>query len=142
MKRFQPVLAASLSVLVGLVALASVAEARGGGGGGGGFHGGGFVGGGGGFGGRGGGFDGGRNAWGPGGSGYGAYPGRPNPYARNPNIFIDGTGAYSYSYGGYQVPPNNSGSSPPNDCDYLFKKAVDSSDPTYWNLYNDCSHGR
>ena len=134
MKRLQPALAASMSVLIVLGAFMSVAEARGGGG----FHGGGV----GGFGGRGGGFEGGRNAWGPGGSGYGVYPGRPNPWARNPNVFIDGTGAYSYSYGAYEAPPNNSGSSPPNDCDYLFKKAVDSGNPTYWNMYNDCSHGR
>ena len=141
MKKLQPALAASLSVLVGLTALVSAAEARGGGG----FHGGGGFGGGAEFGGRGGGFEGGRNTWGRGGSGYGAYPGRPNPWARDADVFIDGEGGYSY--GAYDdgedgAPPNNSGSSPPNDCDYLFKKAVDTGTTYWWSLFNDCSHGR
>jgi hypothetical protein len=98
------------------------------------------------FGGRGGaGFEGGRNAWGPGGSGYGYYPGRTNPWARNSNIFIDGTGGYSYGAygdGAYEAPPNNSGSSAPNDCDYLFQKATDTGTTYWWSLFNDCSHGR
>ena len=43
MRKLQPALAASMSVLVGLSALMSVAEARGGGGFGGGFGGPGFI---------------------------------------------------------------------------------------------------
>ena len=109
MRKLQPALAASMSVLVGLSALMSVAEARGGGGFGGGF----------------------------GGGGYGPVPGRTNPYARNAVPFIN------MDYNDLlQTPPNNSGSSLPNDCDYLMKRAVDSGDPAMWKLFNDCAHNR
>lgn len=133
MKRLQPVLVASLSVLVGLAALATAAEARGGGfAGGGGFHGGGMPPpGGGGFApGREGGF---RPDAGP----YGPVPGRPNPYARGaiPWINMDYNDLL-------QEPPNNSGSQQPNNCDYLLKRAMDSGSSSDWNLFNDCSHGR
>ncbi len=37
---------------------------------------------------------------------------------------------------------NNSGSQVPNDCNYLFKKAMDSGSPEVWRLFNDCSHNR
>jgi hypothetical protein len=148
MKILQPALAASLSVLIGLTAVTTVAEARGGGGGGhggGGFHGGG----GGGFEGRGGfggggheGYRPGRNnpGFGPRGSGYGFYPpGRENPYARGaiPWINMDYSDLVPDDY--YQ---NNSGSQVPNDCNYLFKKAMDSGSPEVWRLFNDCSHNR
>lgn len=150
MNILQPALAASLSVLIGLAAVTTVAEARGGGGGGhggGGFHGGGgggFEGGGErGFG--GGGHEGyrpGRNnpGFGPRGSGYGFYPpGRENPYARGaiPWINMDYSDLVPDDY--YQ---NNSGSQVPNDCNYLFKKAMDSGSPEVWRLFNDCSHNR
>ena len=159
MRKLQPVLAASMSVLVGLSALISAAEARGGGGFGGGFgggggpgggHGGGFgpggggygpVGpggpGGGGYGPGGGGYGPPGGGYGPGGGGYGPVPGRTNPYARNavPWINMDYNDLL-------QTPPNNSGSSLPNDCDYLMKRAVDSGDPAMWKLFNDCAHNR
>jgi hypothetical protein len=123
MRKLQPVLAASMSVLVGLSALVSAAEARGGGGFGGGFGGGGYGPPGGGY--------------GPGGGGYGPVPGRTNPYARNAVPFIN------MDYNDLlQTPPNNSGSSLPNDCDYLMKRAVDSGDPAMWKLFNDCAHNR
>lgn len=153
MRKLQPVLAASMSVLVGLSALMSAAEARGGGGFGGGFgggggpgggHGGGFGPGGGGYGPVGPGGPGGPGGYGPpgggygpGGGGYGPVPGRTNPYARNavPWINMDYNDLL-------QTPPNNSGSSLPNDCDYLMKRAVDSGDPAMWKLFNDCAHNR
>ena len=159
MRKLQPVLAASMSVLVGLSALVSAAEARGGGGFGGGFgggggpgggHGGGFgpggggygpVGpggpGGGGYGPGGGGYGPPGGGYGPGGGGYGPVPGRTNPYARGAVPFIN------MDYNDLlQTPPNNSGSSLPNDCDYLMKRAVDSGDPAMWKLFNDCAHNR
>ena len=155
MRKLQPVLAASMSVLVGLSALVSAAEARGGGGFGGGFgggggpgggHGGGFGPGGGGYGPVGPGGPGGPGGggygppgggYGPGGGGYGPVPGRTNPFARNavPWINMDYNDLL-------QTPPNNSGSSLPNDCDYLMKRAVDSGDPAMWKLFNDCAHNR
>jgi hypothetical protein len=156
MRKLQPALAATMSVLVGLSALMSIAEARGGGGfGGGGFgggggpgggHGGGFGPGGGGYGPVGPGGPGGPGGggygppgggYGPGGGGYGPVPGRTNPYARNavPWINMDYNDLL-------QTPPNNSGSSLPNDCDYLMKRAVDSGDPAMWKLFNDCAHNR
>lgn len=152
MRKLQPALAASMSVLVGLSALMSTAEARGGGGFGGGFgggggpgggHGGDFGPGGGGYGpGPGGGPGGGRygppgGGYGPGSGGYGPVPGRTNPYARNavPWINMDYNDLL-------QTPPNNSGSSLPNDCDYLMKRAVDSGSPDMWKLFNDCAHNR
>jgi hypothetical protein len=110
----------------------STAEARGGGGFGG--HGGGFGGGhDGGVGGRG--F--GDRGFEPGGDGYGPLPGRTNPYARNavPWVGMDYNDLL-------QEPANNSGSSQPNDCNYLFKRATDSGDPAVWKLFNDCSHNR
>jgi hypothetical protein len=162
MKKLQPALAASLSVLLGLAACVSVAEARGGGGGhgggghgGGGFHGGGErgFGGGGDRGFRGGGREGGNSGYRPGrdnpgfgprGRGYGFYPpvagnGRGNPYARDaiPWINMDYSDLVPDDY--YQ---NNSGSQLPNDCNYLFKKAMDSGSPEVWRLFNDCSHNR
>ncbi len=138
MKRMQPLLAAGLSVLVGLAAFTSVAEARGGGG----FRGGGFVGGGGVHGGGGfadgGGFSGGREGgFRPDAGAYGPIPGRPNPYARGaiPWINMDYDDLL-------EQPPDNSGSSQPNDCDYLFQKAIDSGTTYWWSQFNDCSHGR
>ena len=145
MRKLQPALAACLSVLVGLSALMSAAEARGfGGGAGGGFGpggaGGGFGPGGGhegGFGPGGGGYGPPGGGYGPGGGGYGPVPGRPNPWARNTAPFI------GMDYNDLlQEPADNSGSSPPNDCNYLLKKAVDSGDPHAWKLFNDCSHNR
>jgi hypothetical protein len=138
MKKLQPVLAASLGVLVGLAAFMSAAEARGGGGGFGG-HGGGFGGGrAGGFGDRGMDRGVGDRGFGPGGGGYGPLPaGRTNPYARNaiPWVGMDYNDLL-------QEPANNSGSSQPNDCNYLYKRALDSGDPSVWKLFNDCSHNR
>jgi hypothetical protein len=138
MRKLQPALAASMSVLLGLSALMSTADARGGGGfggGPGGGHGGGFGPGGGGYGPVGPGGPGG--GYGPPGGGYGPVPGRTNPYARNavPWINMDYNDLL-------QTPPNNSGSSLPNDCDYLMKRAVDSGDPAMWKLFNDCAHNR
>jgi hypothetical protein len=145
MRKLQPALAASMSVLLGLSALMSTADARGGGGfggGPGGGHGGGFGPGGGGYGpvgpgGPGGGYGPPGGCYGPGGGGYGPVPGRTNPYARNavPWINMDYNDLL-------QTPPNNSGSSLPNDCDYLMKRAVDSGDPAMWKLFNDCAHNR
>lgn len=155
MRKLQPALAATMSVLVGLSALMSIAEARGGGGFGGGFgggggpgggHGGGFGPGGGGYGPVPGGGPGGPGGggygppgggYGPGGGGYGPVPGRTNPYAKNavPWINMDYNDLL-------QTPPNNSGSSLPNDCDYLMKRAVDSGSPDMWKLFNDCAHNR
>ncbi len=149
MMRLQPVLAASLSVLVGLAALTTAAEARGGGGGhGGGGHGGGFGGGGGFHGGGGmpgrgfeggGGFEPGREGgFRPDAGPYGPIPGgRPNPYARGaiPWINMDYDDLF-------EQPPNNTGSQQPNDCDYLLKRAMESGSNSDWNLFNDCSHGR
>ena len=133
MRKLQPALAASMSVLLGLSALVSAAEARGGGG---------FGPGGGGYGpvgpgGPGGGYGPPGGGYGPGGGGYGPVPGRTNPYARNavPWINMDYNDLL-------QTPPNNSGSSLPNDCDYLMKRAVDSGDPAMWKLFNDCAHNR
>lgn len=143
MRKLQPALAASLGVLIGVMALASAAEARGGG------FGGGFGGGvGGGFGGAGhpGGFGPGGGGYGPqggggwnrpGGGGYGPVPGRPNPWAAGATPFI------GMDYNDLlQQPPNNSGSSMPNDCDYLLKRATDSGDPNVWRMFNDCAHNR
>ena len=145
MRKLQPALAASMSVLLGLSALMSTADARGGGGfggGPGGGHGGGFGPGGGGYGpvgpgGPGGGYGPPGGGYGPGGGGYGPVPGRTNPYARNavPWINMDYNDLL-------QTPPNNSGSSLPNDCDYLMTRAVDSGDPAMWKLFNDCAHNR
>lgn len=149
MTRLQPALAACLSVVVGLAAVTTVAEARGGGGGG--FHGGGggeFRGGGdfrggGEFRGGGGGYDRGGNVnpgFGPRGNGYGFYPpGRSNPYARNavPWINMDYNDLVPDDY--YQ---NNSGSPQPNDCNYLYQKALESNSSSMWRLFNDCAHGR
>ncbi|MBZ0210141.1 MAG: hypothetical protein K8F92_10875 [Hyphomicrobium sp.] len=160
MRKLQPALAASLSVLVGLAALMPAADARGFGGGGGfggapggggfgpgGGHGGGFGPGGGGYG-PGGGHEGGfgpggggygppGGGYGPGGGGYGPVPGRTNPYARGalPWINMDYNDLL-------QTPPNNSGSSLPNDCDYLLKRAMDDGTPQMWKLFNDCAHNR
>ena len=144
MRKLQPGLAASLSVLIGLAALVSVAEARGfggGGGPGGGFGGGhGYGPGGGGYGPPSGGYGPGGGGYGPpggGGGGYGPVPGRPNPWARGAQPWIN------MDYNDLlQTPPNNSGSSMPNDCDYLMKRAVDSGDPAMWRLFNDCAHNR
>jgi hypothetical protein len=123
MQKLLLTLAASLSLLVGLVALMPAAEARGGGG---------FAGGGPGVG-------GGNHGFGPGGpgGGYGPVPGRPNPYARGavPWIGMDYNDLL-------QQPPNNTGSSTPNDCSYLLQKAMDSGSPEMWALFNDCSHGK
>lgn len=146
MRKLHPALTAGLSMLVGIAALASAAEARGGGFGGGG------PGGGGGFGGAGHGGFGDHGAWGPGGSGYGPpgggynrpggngygpVPGRRNPWAAGATPFI------GIDYNDLlQTPPNNSGSSLPNDCNYLYKRAVDSGDPNVWRLFNDCAHNR
>jgi hypothetical protein len=132
MQKLLLTLAASLSLLVGLVALMPAAEARGGGGPGGGF-GGGFAGGGPAAGGGNHGF----GPAGPGGPGYGPVPGRPNPYARGavPWINMDYNDLL-------QQPPNNTGSSMPNDCSYLLQKAMDSGSPEMWALFNDCSHGK
>lgn len=72
-----------------------------------------------------------------GGGGYGPVPGRTNPYARDAAPFI------GMDYNDLlQTPPNNSGSSMPNDCNYLYKKAVDSGTPEMWRLFNDCAHNR
>lgn len=136
MKRLQPALAACLGVMVGLAALMPVAEARGGAG----FGGGGGFRGGGGFGGRGGGLGPRNPGFGPRGSGYGFYPpARRNPYTRNavPWIDMDYDDLVPEDY--YE---NNSGSSQPNDCDYIYKKAIESGSPSMWKLFNDCSHGR
>lgn len=140
MMRLQPALAVCLSVVVGLAALMSVAEARGGAGvrGGGGFGGGGGFRGGGGYRGRGGNVN---PGFGPRGNGYGFYPPgrRTNPYARNaiPWIDMDYDDLVPEDY--YQ---NNSGSSQPNDCNYLYQKALESNSPSMWKLFNDCAHGR
>jgi hypothetical protein len=145
MKRLQPALAASLSVLVGLAAFLPVADARGGGGfgGHGGFGGGGFAGHPGGYGGSpglpGGYGAGARGDWGANGKGYGFYPGHTNPYANNAWVGPVDISGYT---NGTAVPPNNSGSSLPNDCDYLFKEAVESNSPSMWNLFNACAHNR
>lgn len=153
MKRLQPVLAAGLGVLIGLTALSSIADARGGagaGGYGGGYGGGGaFAGGGGRDGGgfrpdSGGGWGPGSHnygppngGYGPGGGGYGPVPGRRNPWVNGAVPFID------MNYNDLlQQPPNNSGSQLPNDCDYLFKKAMDEGTPQMWRLFNDCAHNR
>jgi len=144
MWKLKPLMAASLGVMMGLAALAPAAEARGFGGGGG------FGGGHGGFAGgeRGGNWDrrGGENGlrpdgdhgrWGPDGGGYGPVPGRTNPYARDavPWIGMDYNDLL-------QTPPNNSGSSMPNDCNYLYQRAIESPSPEMWNLFNDCAHNR
>lgn len=164
MRKLQPVLATSLGLLVGLVAFVPITEARGGGGGFGGGHGfgggygGGFAaprgyGGNGGYRGYGGragfadgygygGYNGGRNNFGPGGNGYGPYPGHRNPWANNwggwGGVYID-PGSIPYS-----VPATNTNvpTPPPNDCNYLFQKAIDSNSPYMWTLFNACSHGR
>jgi len=144
MWKLKPLMAASLGAMMGLAALAPAAEARGFGGGGGfGGHGGGFAGGErGGNRDRGGGEnnfrpDGDHGRWGPDGGGYGPEPGRPNPYARNavPWIGMDYNDLL-------QTPPNNSGSSMPNDCNYLYQRAIESPSPEMWNLFNDCAHNR
>ena len=58
-------------------------------------------------------------------------PGRPNPWARDAAPFI------GMNYNDLlQTPPNNSGSSMPNDCDYLFKRAVDSGDPNACDTFS------
>ena len=134
MSRFRPVLAASVSVLVGMTALVSAADARGFGGGG---HEGGFGPGGGGFGPGGHGYGPPSGGYGPGGGGYGPVPGRRNPWAAGavPWINMDYNDLL-------QTPPNNSGSQQPNDCDYLFKKAMDVGTPQMWKLFNDCAHNR
>jgi len=137
----RPVVAVSLGVLVGLAALTSAADARGGGGGReGGFsgEGGGFGGGGvryGGYGDRGYGPP--NGGYGPGGGGYGPVPGRRNPWVNGAAPFID------MNYNDLlQQPPNNSGSSLPNDCNYLLKRAMDEGTPEMWRLFNDCAHNR
>ena len=144
MWKLKPLMAASLGVMMGLAALAPAAEARGFGGGGG------FGGGHGGFAGgeRGGNWDrgngenglrpdGDHGRWGPDGGGYGTVPGRTNPYARDavPWIGMDYNDLL-------QTPPNNSGSSMPNDCNYLYQRAIESPSPEMWNLFNDCAHNR
>jgi hypothetical protein len=70
-------------------------------------------------------------------AGYGPIPGRPNPYARGalPWINMDYNDLL-------QEPANNSGSSPPNDCNALLQRAVESGDSTEWRAFNDCSHSR
>jgi ATP-dependent RNA helicase A len=150
MRKLQPALAASMSLLIGLTALVSTADARGGGGFGGGFGGGAGPGGGhpGGFGPGGGGYGpvpgpggGGYGppggGYGPGGGGYGPVPGRTNPYARGAVPFIN------MDYNDLlQTPPNNSGSQLPNDCNYLYQRAVDAGTPDMWRLFNDCAHNR
>jgi hypothetical protein len=137
MRKLNPALAMSMSVLVGLAAVMPAAEARGFGGGPGGFGGAGGPGGVGGVGGAGGVGGVGGRGFGPGGNGYGMQPGRPNPYARNavPWINMDYNDLL-------QTPPNNSGSQMPNDCNYLFKKATESGDSQTWRLFNDCAHNR
>lgn len=141
MSRCRPILAASVSVLVGMTALASVADARGFGGGGGygggGGHEGGFGPGGGGVGPGEHGYGPPNGGYGPGGGGYGPVPGRRNPWAAGavPWINMDYNDLL-------QTPPNNSGSQQPNDCDYLFKKAMDVGTPQMWKLFNDCAHNR
>jgi hypothetical protein len=121
MTKLLPVLAASLSVLIGSAAFMSTAEARGGGG----FHDGGFHHGG--F--HGGGF---RPP-----AGYGPVPGRRNPYARGalPWINMDYDDLL-------QEPANNAGSSPPNDCNDLLQRAMESGSSADWRIFNDCSHNR
>ena len=151
MRKLQPALAASMSLLIGLTALVSTADARGGGGFGGGFGGGAGPGGGhpGGFGPGGGGYGpvpgpgggghgpGGGGGYGPPGGGYGPVPGRTNPYARGAVPFIN------MDYNDLlQTPPNNSGSQLPNDCNYLYQRAVDAGTPDMWRLFNDCAHNR
>ncbi|HET6322505.1 MAG TPA: hypothetical protein VFF87_10680 [Hyphomicrobium sp.] len=148
MWKLKPLMAASLGVMMGLAALAPAAEARGFGGGGGfGGHGG-FGGGerGGGWGDRGGGERGGgwgdrgggeHGRWGPDGGGYGPVPGHTNPYARDAVPWI------GMNYNDLlQTPPNNSGSSMPNDCNYLYQRAIESPSPQMWQLFNDCAHNR
>lgn len=150
MRTMRPVLAASLSVLIGMAALISAADARGFGGGGGfgggaGGHEGGFGPGGGGFGpGGGGGFGPGGHGYGPpgggygpGGGGYGPVPGKRNPWAAGAMPWVN------MDYNDLlQTPPNNSGSQLPNDCDFLLKRAMDDGTPQMWKLFNDCAHNR
>jgi len=121
MTKLLPVLAASLSVLIASAVFMSAAEARGGG-----FRGGG-----------GGGFGGGHEGGFRPPSGYGPVPGRPNPYARGalPWINMDYDDLL-------QEPPNNSGSSQPNDCNALLEQAVESGNSSDWRTFNDCSHNR
>lgn len=115
MRKMLPAVAVSLTILVGSMPAISSAEAHG----------------------FGGGYGGGREGGFGAGGGYGRVPGRPNPYARDaaPWIGMDYNDLL-------QTPPNNSGSSLPNDCDYLFKQAVDSGTPEMWKLFNDCAHNR
>lgn len=148
MAKFHSALAACCGAVAAIAALTSTADARGGGGFGG--HGGfsgsfgnhGSFGGDNGF---------GRNgrAYGPidpergagnrpsGPGGYGPVPGRRNPYAMGAVPFIN------MDYNDLlQTPPNNSGSSLPNDCNYLYGRAVESGTPEMWRLFNDCAHNR
>jgi hypothetical protein len=136
MRKVASALAIGLGVLAGLAAILP-AEARGFGGGAGGGHVDG-IGGAGGVGGVGGVAGAGHDGFGPGGAGYGMQgAGRPNPYARNAVPFIN------MNYNDLlQTPPNNSGSRPPNDCNYLFQKATESGDSGMWRLFNDCAHNR
>jgi hypothetical protein len=69
--------------------------------------------------------------------GYGAYPGRPNPWASN--TWVGPVDINPYMNG---TIPNNSNTPPANDCNYLLKKATDSGDNYWWGLFNDCAHGR
>lgn len=73
----------------------------------------------------------------PGGPGYGPVPGRRNPYAMGAMPFIN------MDYNDLlQTPPNNTGSRPPNDCNYLYARAIEAGTPEMWNLFNDCAHNR
>lgn len=127
MGKLQPALAASLSVLVGLAAIIPAAEARGGGG-----HGGGGAA-------AHGSFQPGRGGeFGRGGAGYGVRPAAPNKYTRGVYPWV-GIGVGDLYPPGYSYQDRRS---PPPDCNYLFKKAVDSGSPEMWQMFNDCSHDR
>lgn len=121
MKKLLPALATSLGVVVALAAFVPAAQARDGA--------------------RFGGF----GNFGPVGRDAGFYGERPNfpdrPNWNNRNNFYPWVDVGSVSVDGL-IPENNSGSSMPNDCNYLFKKATDTGDSSWWRAFNDCSHGR
>lgn len=147
MAKFHTALSACCGAALAVAALTMTAEARGGGGFGGGHGGfsGGFNGphaggfeprpGGGGYGQVGpGGVE---RGYRPGGPGYGPVPGRRNPYAMGAVPFI------SMDYNDLlQTPPNNTGSRLPNDCNYLYARAIEAGTPDMWRLFNDCAHNR
>lgn len=148
MAKFHTALSACCGAALAVAALTMTAEARGGGGFGGGHggfsggfngpHAGGFEprpGGGGGYGPVGpGGVE---HGYRPGGPGYGPVPGHRNPYAMGAVPFI------SMDYNDLlQTPPNNTGSRLPNDCNYLYARAIEAGTPDMWRLFNDCAHNR